>query len=843
MNSSIRGFRNGLVIVVLSILLCSIFAIIPASAQYNYQNNENTSTTRSDEGEAAKFTEEIDDYGIDTNENELFDYLIINIKVQVIEPGTYELGSKLMLKENYPIIYVFKEFETEQEFIELQVKFEGEPIFDSGISGSYLCVLWLDDQYNETIDELDYRTSEYDFSKFEHPPQPIILFDNSTDRENDTNRNGLYEYLDIRINMEVVEPGYYSILCGLFKKMEYDDREKEEKTFYFRITFAQKIIKLDQRAHYLKLRFKGPDIRLNELDGPYFIGLWIEQSDPEAKDTEEMTPEERKQFQERLKHRLQWPMVGEGDLSGEIVYKTKVYDYLDFEEPPKQITFTKRVKDYPVDQNDNGLYDFLRLSVGVNVSRPGDYLVYAELITDSNWFQPAAENFTFLNKGLQNIILNFKGEDIHKSQLDGLYAFSIMIKAESPEGYDIFERMKYEAPEKYSHKDFEPGQKAEEPIEVKDDSRPYAKLDLEGITTKTDIIEVYTARSRPEITFWYADSEDSGARFRLIFQRVIGYKDQNDNGRFDFGEERFEVFLEDSLWSIEGLTYSMNSEYGNYVEFKLSSDLALYNIKRPPPEKEPRELNRLNLAPDWAKLEFTFLITSHDFTLTEPLAYKINGGTELKIDIQLTIYQHVDIDGICLEQILFDEANIHGFKTNEANRNWVYHPDENPEIKGDIDTGPLNLFEPKIDSNKQQIMFIDKSEKEFGFYSWVDKINVTYIDGSSEIISIDTTYIADRNGLRLFTSYPYSNEIETLHHDPSIGMIKENKPKISKSMDDFTKILFNPLIYITACVIAIIFLGLIRRNQMRHKRDTKSISDKKEIRQLEKRRRMGRLKE
>ena len=118
-------------------------------------------------------------------------------------------------------------------------------------------------------------------------------------------------------------------------------------------------------------------------------------------------------------------------------------------------------------------------------------------------------------------------------------------------------------------------------------------------------------------------------------------------------------------------------------------------------------------------------------------------------------------------------------------------------------------------------IFIDDSEKEYGFYSWVNKINVTYFDGRSEIVSIDTTYTTDGEVFRLFTNYPYSREISAIQHDPSIGMVKESKPKKTSTMDEIAKILFNPLFYVTACLIALVILGLMRRSQMKVKRNLK----------------------
>jgi hypothetical protein len=350
------------------------------------------------------------------------------------------------------------------------------------------------------------------------------------------------------------------------------------------------------------------------------------------------------------------------------------------------------------------------------------------------------------------------------------------------------------------------------------------------------VIEVFTTRTRPEITFWYADSDENRFRFKLIYQRLIGYQDLNQNNRYDFGEERFEAILQDNLWNIDGLEYSVNSKYGNYIEFELSAELDLEKLEPPErfqerigqdnellyystrAEEQPSPEQKLpNIAQNWARLTFKFLITSNDFTLDKPFTYEINGGTELKIDIDLEFHRPVNIDGICLEQVLFDEERDFGFKTKDSDRELIHNRDtlgNNPDSQKNRE---MQLFEPNTNNIKQSILFIDDSEKEFGFYSWVNKINVTYIDGRHEIVSINTTYITDGSVLRLFTNYPYNQEISIVNHDPSIGMVKESKPKRTSPMNDITKILFNPLFYITACLIALVILGLMRKSQMKQK--------------------------
>ncbi len=845
-----RLMRKILVIIVIILLTFSIFPVIPVQAE----------ESREEDG-AVFFTGEISDSVIDTNEDEMFDFLIMEVTIGVDVQGTYELSGKLIVGDDKPVMYVCKEFETEERAanITLKLKFAGKPIYDTGVSGHYFCVLWLNDQTGKTIDELEYRTKEYVYSEFQHPPPPIKITDHFEDLGTDLDRDGSYDLLTIKIGVDVLEPGYYLLLGGLFKKLEdgMDDvnvDDDHDHAPYFLITGNRITVDLNEKSEYIELDFKGPAIRLSGFNGPYFIGLWLEQ----------VTQLEEK---ERINERLLWPMAGKSDLSGRVIFKTEDYLYSDFEEPFKIVKFTDRVKDYPVDTNENKLFEFLRLSMTVNVTEAGKYLIRGRIFTGSDWFDLIAENITYLEPGMQQVVINFKGPDIHKNRLEGILDIHLLIKGESSEGFQVFDEMKYSTYKKYRYTDFESTYDRKEMIDISNEPLPYAKLDMEGITTKTDIMEVYTTRTRPEISFWYSDTDHTNARFKLIYHRLIGYSDHNQNGIFDFGEERFDINLEDSLWMLNGLTYSVNSRYGNYVEFQLSTEVSIDNIDQPlsnnpddpehlppppptthtrkststntrqeledpePPrfEEEPFEFDEPKVTYPWARIDFKFLITSNDFTLTEYLDVKINGGTELKIDVNIEFYKYVDIDGICLEQILFDEAKIFGFKTKETNQDRTFQPNEpeqGPENHKDMELEPMHLFEPREGDIKQLIMFIDDSEKEYGFYSWVNKVNITYSNGQSKLVSINSSYVIDGTVLRLFTNYPYDNDLSTIHHEPSIGMVKESKPKRSEPIDEIAQILFNPAIYIIACIVALISLAVLRKSQMQKEQTVARVRQK-----------------
>jgi hypothetical protein len=308
----------------------------------------------------------------------------------------------------------------------------------------------------------------------------------------------------------------------------------------------------------------------------------------------------------------------------------------------------------------------------------------------------------------------------------------------------------------------------------------------------------------------------------LIFNRLIGYSDYNNNGRYDFGEEVYIANLQESLWRINEIIYSANQNYGDYIEFELSSEINLLNIENlEKDESKVRQLqdrkkldeNALNIANSWGRCVFKFLITSDDFSASQPFNYEISGRTELKIDIDLEFFKPIKIDGITLEQILIDKSKNYGFKTIESAIDNKYFPVAEAEKDEKNNFEVMNIFDPKTGENKQWIMFIDESDKEYGFYSWVNKINVTYYNGDSKIVDIDSTYTTDGTVLFLYTNYPYSSDILSIHHDPSVGMIEESKPAKKAVSSQIADILFNPVVYVPAAVFLFLILILAARSQ------------------------------
>jgi len=100
--------------------------------------------------------------------------------------------------------------------------------------------------------------------------------------------------------------------------------------------------------------------------------------------------------------------------------------------------FTNVYSDRTVDLNSDGLAELLRIDVGLNLTDPGNYIVYGYLYDPGRDSYCYARNDTFLNSGSQNASLDFSGNCINVYRLNGSYNLaSVYLANESLDEIDF----------------------------------------------------------------------------------------------------------------------------------------------------------------------------------------------------------------------------------------------------------------------------------------------------------------------------------------------------------------------------------------------------------------------
>jgi hypothetical protein len=338
----------------------------------------------------AKFSDAFSDYGIGTDENELYDTLTVLAGVDVSVAGNYIVEAGLFDDSGAPIVWSGNYSLLEPGTHNVALQFNGIMINRHGVAGPYnLKYIRL---YDENLTQIDnmadaYHTSAYDNADFQVPPANFT--GTFSDHGTDTDSDELFNYLTVSVGVDVLSAGNYAIIGSLL-----DDIGEP-------VTWTNITSSLDTGGHTLYLDFDGIALRQHGVAGPYNLSLTL---------------------------------MSNGILVDSLVdaYTTSSYNQNDFQ--PASAQFNGVFSDYGRDIDGDGLYRYLTVSAGVDVFDTGNYTVTGNLYDRNGELITWASNTTFLDTGSKTLYLEFDGVGIREHLVDGPYDVSILlVKKENPE--------------------------------------------------------------------------------------------------------------------------------------------------------------------------------------------------------------------------------------------------------------------------------------------------------------------------------------------------------------------------------------------------------------------------
>jgi hypothetical protein len=313
------------------------------------------------------------DYGVDTDGNGKYDYLAIDIGVNVKEAGTYSVSGTLYDNENEYITNDWAEVELSTGLQKLTLKFDGYKIYRKGIDGPFLLqYVALSDEWNRADYKYDaYVTSYYNYTEFDRK-----ITGEFNDYGVDTDGDGLYNYLEVVAEVNVTKAGEYK-LGG------YLQYYKEEKGYWVNIEYNPNRTYLEAGIQSITLQFDGIEIYNTKYSGSFKVGLSLYEIEEEN-----------------------W-------IDG-MEYYTNDYGYTDFQEPPAE--FAAGFNDYGLDTGGNSLYDYLEIEKEIIVREAGNYRLRGWLKPTSGVTVDYDDNNTYLDVGLHSVKLQFYGPSIYNSE-------------------------------------------------------------------------------------------------------------------------------------------------------------------------------------------------------------------------------------------------------------------------------------------------------------------------------------------------------------------------------------------------------------------------------------------
>lgn len=201
-------------------------------------------------------------YGEDTDGDGFFNSLVIEVGFNITTEAKYHILAILEDNQGNTLETSFESILSAGS-INIPLRFDGEQIFTRKVDGPYQLKLVRlseeDDTVTVIVDERSdmYQTAVYRFTEFQHTP--IYLTGDGTAIGVDTNGNGLYDVLNVSLDVEVRNSGTYTWSSRLTNK------ENTE------VGFAASSGYFNAGTNSIILSYDGKQIGSSGVNGPYYV--------------------------------------------------------------------------------------------------------------------------------------------------------------------------------------------------------------------------------------------------------------------------------------------------------------------------------------------------------------------------------------------------------------------------------------------------------------------------------------------------------------------------------------------------------------------------------------------
>jgi subtilisin family serine protease len=372
----------------------------------------------------AMFTDGYNDTGVDTDNDGYYNYLSIDIGVNISESGYYYWYGELYDDYGDSIAYEGNSTYLENGTQIIQLNFDGFTIRKHKVDGPYYLKylrLYDDDHVQQDSRHDAYVTSYYDYTEFQPPGAEFndVYSDFGEDGE-DEGEDELYNYLVINVGVNVRDAGDYQVGGSLYENGTYNSIDYASNTTY-----------LNEGNQTVQLRFDGIRIRQNEYNGTYDLKyLYLYNATypipppvptPTPPPIPTPVPRVEKSEAKATENTNNFTVLYEEEFDyRRYAYTTGYYNWTDFQKPPAE--FASGFDDYGLDTNDNSLYDYLVIEKEIEVREAGNYSLSGWLESASGKWLDSDSNYTHLGEGLHNVTLKFYGPSIYLSEESGKFS-------------------------------------------------------------------------------------------------------------------------------------------------------------------------------------------------------------------------------------------------------------------------------------------------------------------------------------------------------------------------------------------------------------------------------------
>lgn len=320
---------------------------------------------------------------LDVNNNTLYDYIRLNVTVNVSQADTYIFNAYLLDAGGATITSTSNATSLPSGVSSVIMYFDGRDIRNKTKNGPYNITCAMYNSRQQLVSMLKIVSSSYTYTSFDAYGGDyfsITYSDHGTDSDSD----GIYDFLTLDMNASTnLNADYttYQLVMSL-----YD----QNGSF---VTQAGVNASLNNQSKPVQMNFTGQQIWARKImNGTYNITLDA------------------------------YSYSGNGTLAAELAdaYKTSPYNYTQFKS--KTSEFTGTYSDSGIDTDSDSLYNYLRINVNTNVLENGTYSLTGYLYDGNGTYLLTGQNETTLTVGTRTISLYFDGLEIHSHGVNGTYA-------------------------------------------------------------------------------------------------------------------------------------------------------------------------------------------------------------------------------------------------------------------------------------------------------------------------------------------------------------------------------------------------------------------------------------
>ena len=393
------------------------------------------------------------DYGLDTNGNGAYDWLVVEANVSLPEADFWNVQATLfassapsggpcgypgvpppvpiladgsLLPAEWPIAYAYERYFFPAGVQSVRFAFRGTDIFRTAVDGPYVvrAVLAPGDGIvyarletfapvpwpGDPLIEWNGTTRAYQAKDFEEPFRPAFFTGGHSDVAVNVDDDGRFDLLELRADVRVNVAGRYHLGGTLFPSSSAGG------DLYRTVSYGYRDVVLDVGDASVFLRFRGDQIHASGIDGPWSFSITLSGPDEILYGYGNATPGPV-------------PINGDGSIRLAPVYypetlcgETAGYAASDFDDTMELARYTGAFREEPMDFDSDGRYDVLLIRAELEVYLPSGFDLLGGLRA-SRYGQDFATSRAqvWWPDGLVWAEFSFAGPDIRASAVDGPY--------------------------------------------------------------------------------------------------------------------------------------------------------------------------------------------------------------------------------------------------------------------------------------------------------------------------------------------------------------------------------------------------------------------------------------